>query len=1435
MAKRVIFFGLLISLFVLHGQTQAQISSDFAANADGWTAPGASGGIVYSATGGNPNGYVGGTDPITAGPPIFWYFSAPAKFLNNRCASYGKTLTFDLYQSATGTLDTTHPDVVLIGGGVTLNFNITPNPVVSAAWKHYTVTLSETGGWLTTAGAPPTKDVFKAVLCNITSLSIRGKYTAGTLMSCRLDNVIMGELTVGTAPTITSLTPNNAVPGATVAIAGTGFNTTSTSNIVYFGDVRATVSNATASTVNAVLPQGAAFGRVSVLNTGVGLQAQSMQNFNPTFNNNLDNAGRIIACSMDLKFELALDATANNRGYGNAGDIDGDGLVDIIAVETISQKFSVFRNLGFTGDINASSFAAKVNVSLGAGYNSKGASVIADLDNDGKLDVAVACATTASAFIALFRNTSTPGTISFAPVQYIAASSYSDGSLHAADIDGDGRVELLSAFNNSCGGASAYFSVFQNMSVPGTIEFCSLIDFDNGILCQSNNISTGDLNGDGKLDVIVNSGFDNSFYVFQNTSTPGTVSLAAPFQIDSPGASYSVTIADLDGDGRLDLAWKADSPNEIYIKRNIHTTGALALGSFSADIPIQTPMGSYGAITTADINGDGKPDLVANDDTNLCILQNQSTSGTISFSTGTLFEGYAAGTNPTTPVVADFDKDNKPDVFFGFTALTPTKLAIFRNECFPAPTITSLSALLATPATNITLTGTLMNTGNVTPVVRYGTVAAALGTVSNTSVATVVPTGASYGSVTVTNHALSASSPLAFLPYFNKGTITTTTFSNRTDFVMGNNTGAMAVSDFDNDGRIDVLAEDSARVKIYRNVLAAPGSNISTSTMSLVATQYTGSQQMAVADIDGDNKPDLISSGFVKHNNSSSTPDPISFEANVSTSSSANRLVTNHDFNHDGKMDAAFTDPGNLVRVVENTSRKGPFTILPFGTLQNPVAFTPGGQVLGIDAADFDGDGYDDIAYAVSSGTTLGILKNAKQAGTITTTSFTGPAPVTVGNAPYDVVAADIDQDGLIDLVVTNYNSTFVSILRNTSTAGSISFSRQDITSLGNGYAVRVADMDGDTKPDLVTIHSNGFTPGGSFSFFPNTSAIGTVSFGTRIDYTVPTTPTGLRLADINLDRKPDIIIVRTGNLSIYQNGLPNPVLTVQKQPVDRTVCPGASGTFDADGDGPTTNIGFQWQYGKTSTGSFSNLKESTAYTGTTTRQLTVNAAAGGISGFYRCGISGDFAATVFTTAAKFVVDSVKCATNKPPEIEPAAATTAIGGTVQIGLTSLLSDPDNNLDLSTLTIADPPSSGATATIDAFRVLTVDYTGLKFVGMDTLTIEVCDSLNACTEKQILIQVGSEVVVYNAVSPNNDGKNDVFILEFIDILPATQKNRVSIFNRWGDEVFTINDYNNTTRAFAGHSNDGKPLPTGTYFYKVVFSSGAHSLTGYLELKR
>jgi len=233
--------------------------------------------------------------------------------------------------------------------------------------------------------------------------------------------------------------------------------------------------------------------------------------------------------------------------------------------------------------------------------------------------------------------------------------------------------------------------------------------------------------------------------------------------------------------------------------------------------------------------------------------------------------------------------------------------------------------------------------------------------------------------------------------------------------------------------------------------------------------------------------------------------------------------------------------------------------------------------------------------------------------------------------------------------------------------------------------------------------------------------------------------------------------------------------------------------------------------------------------TGETTQQITVLA-----SGSYRVAVTNSQNCSSVLSQEIVVTSVALPCTNQAPVINISEINVFVGETVTLNLLDLISDGDNNLDLTTLAILQAPTSGAMATLTDGN-LTISYSGVAFSGLDDITIQVFDLFGECTQQIFTIEVIGELIVYNGVSPNNDGQNDRFIIKHIDKIPETQLNTVLIFNRWGDLVWKGINYNNETVSFIGKSNGNDELPTGTYFYKVNFNGRYAPLTGYLSLKR
>ncbi|RXG16496.1 Ig-like domain-containing protein [Leeuwenhoekiella aestuarii] len=93
----------------------------------------------------------------------------------------------------------------------------------------------------------------------------------------------------------------------------------------------------------------------------------------------------------------------------------------------------------------------------------------------------------------------------------------------------------------------------------------------------------------------------------------------------------------------------------------------------------------------------------------------------------------------------------------------------------------------------------------------------------------------------------------------------------------------------------------------------------------------------------------------------------------------------------------------------------------------------------------------------------------------------------------------------------------------------------------------------------------------------------------------------------------------------------------------------------------------------------------------------------------------------------------------------------------------------------------------------------------------------------------------LMVFNEFSPNGDGMNDLFTIRCIENYP---NNRLNIFNRVGQLVYTANGYNNSWNGVsnvASSINKSVGLPVGTYYYALELGDGERTLTGWIYIAR
>lgn len=98
-------------------------------------------------------------------------------------------------------------------------------------------------------------------------------------------------------------------------------------------------------------------------------------------------------------------------------------------------------------------------------------------------------------------------------------------------------------------------------------------------------------------------------------------------------------------------------------------------------------------------------------------------------------------------------------------------------------------------------------------------------------------------------------------------------------------------------------------------------------------------------------------------------------------------------------------------------------------------------------------------------------------------------------------------------------------------------------------------------------------------------------------------------------------------------------------------------------------------------------------------------------------------------------------------------------------------------------------------------------------------DICDTTLVTLNIEEAIDTITQIA--NAITPNDDGKNDVFIIPEISMEPEKYPdNELIIFNRWGDIVYRSNPYFNDWR---GTDKDGNELPQGTYYYQITLTVG------------
>ena len=97
-------------------------------------------------------------------------------------------------------------------------------------------------------------------------------------------------------------------------------------------------------------------------------------------------------------------------------------------------------------------------------------------------------------------------------------------------------------------------------------------------------------------------------------------------------------------------------------------------------------------------------------------------------------------------------------------------------------------------------------------------------------------------------------------------------------------------------------------------------------------------------------------------------------------------------------------------------------------------------------------------------------------------------------------------------------------------------------------------------------------------------------------------------------------------------------------------------------------------------------------------------------------------------------------------------------------------------------------------------------------------------------QMLLEKELGLIIPRALSPNGDGVNDYWHIQGVEKIPD---NRVFIFNRWGDKICVINNYDNQSNRWEGKDDNGNILPDGTYYFLMEVKNLGKSFNGWIYL--
>ena len=517
----------------------------------------------------------------------------------------------------------------------------------------------------------------------------------------------------------------------------------------------------------------------------------------------------------------------------------------------------------------------------------------------------------------------------------------------AVDLNGDGKADVVGILGNTT--LMVYLS-------KGDGTFKSGVPY-NTPASRSDRVWSGDFNGDGKIDVGVghNILLGNGDGTFQ---TPKTSSISL---------LYVAAVGDFNGDGKLDLAGFMDSYQYVPTA-SIYVQLGNGDGTFQLPALAFPNTGLYGPLGVADVNGDGKLDLIFSAHPSLAQVLLGNGDGTF-FSANNYvltfnnpnFDSFSGGMK-----IADFNLDGKLDVAVGDAMLLGNGDGTFRGIQFSVTSVDfSQSALDTAVVGDFDKNGTtdIARTSSTSVLIFSNNGAGNLSLIHTYPLPQTVPNSfpeivtADFSGDGNLDLAVTQDGGYSVLLGNGDGSFQLPVFYPSESF------GKIVVADFNNDHKPDLAVSTTKQPSVA--ILLGNGDG---TFASPIYTYDGGGGALLTADFNGDGKLDIaLPSPSTKNTailfgNGDGTFQPVVFPASLGNFT-ANFTA---DFNNDGKADLEGCGLVNQCQwQVALGKGDGTFTLLPLSS--DADTYDP---VDGI--ADFNGDGKLDM-YVEGAGVRLGI------------------------------------------------------------------------------------------------------------------------------------------------------------------------------------------------------------------------------------------------------------------------------------------------------------------------------------------------------------------------------------------------------------------------------------------------------------------------------